>query len=238
MMDFIRSWKFMAIIIAVLSALALALVIVGVTTHTEPGFIANAPEWAHYEPADFPLRIEAYLYSSEDEQGAHDSTRILPGTAYAGVIDTAMSRFNERAGFTVFTWADGMDDGEVEITLNVPVESRWTQQSMSPNDSGNFAPWLHDDHPGGNSYQYRVSFGLRLDHTCGIHVMNVEGAGDLEVLVIYHELGHCLLLDHDDFQESIMCGGPRCTLAPTPEGVIPPWLDDSDRDLVRRTYHP
>lgn len=234
MWEFIKSWKFMAIIFAVLTTVVVVLLVVGISTHTEPGFIADAPEWTHYEPADFPLRVEAYYYTSEDEDG-HHSTRIVPGTAHASAIDTAMSRFNERAGFTVFSWAPGEEDGEVEITLNVPVESRWTQASFAPAPD-TFTPWSHDDHPGGNSYQYRVPSGLRLNHTCGIHTMNIAGAGDLEVLVIYHELGHCLLLDHDDFQQSIMCGGARCTLAPTPDGVIPPWLDDFDRDLVRRTY--
>jgi len=59
-------------------------------------------------------------------------------------------------------------------------------------------------------------------------------AGELLNLTIHHELGHCLGLAHDDFEQSIM----RREQSPTPWGQLPPWISDDDRALVRSLYAP
>lgn len=65
---------------------------------------------------------------------------------------------------------------------------------------------------------------------CAVETSNV--AGELRTLAVYHELGHCLGLAHDPESTSIM----RPVQRPTPDGAMPPWISDSDVELLRRAY--
>lgn len=91
----------------------------------------------------------------------------------------------------------------VTVTIGVPSESGWQD-------------------PGGTATIRRGS--------CDVDISNVTG--EVRSLVLYHELGHCLGLDHDDFESSIM----RRTQSPTLPGAFPPGFTDHDRQLIRDAY--
>lgn len=80
--------------------------------------------------------------------------------------------------------------------------------------------------PAGSAFVGRMS-GRPL---CDVWIGNVSG--ELEHLVVQHELGHCLGLTHDDWEGSIM----YTSLEETPSGEFPPRLTDADREALRRRY--
>lgn len=192
-MKFIKSWKFMAIVLGVLFACAIVGVIVGVATHTEAGLMPNAPRW---EQGDFPLTICAVQYS----------TGSLDTDGREAVADAA-DAINSRLGLWVYEVNDDGAGCEVMISLGVPQEPGWM-------DAGGDFRLLSSDN------------GLR----CEVRTSNVRG--ELQGLVLQHELGHCLGLAHDDFELSIM----RPVQTVTPDRHIPPWITDSDRELLRQLY--
>lgn len=217
MWDFIKSWKFMAIVLGILFVGAGIGVTYGVLSHHEPGF-KPAPEWTHFHTEDMPLRVEVYDYSAEND-AARESDPWNARRVHSAEAEEAISRFNRRVGRTVFVLAPAGEDGSIEIHLNAPVEV------------GHFGVELCADR-GGNSNMIETPEGP----VCVVTTRNILGAGDLETLVIYHELGHCLLLDHDCFRQSIMCGGTCCTLSPTPDRQVPPWISDYDAEQIRQRY--
>ncbi len=131
-------------------------------------------------------------------------------------VRAAMNLANDRLGFIAFQWADEREDPEVIVTLQAPSE-----------------PGFQD--PGGDSSI--VAIGGHANQ-CLIVQSNTAGAGDLTIKVLYHELGHCLTLQHDCFFPSIMCGGSCCTLSPTPDRQIPEWITDYDRSIIRERWAP
>lgn len=107
MLDFIRSWKFMAIIAVVLAIAAIAGVIYGVTTHTEPGLMPGAIPW----PRDrFPLAV------CPDTYAAGDRTEAIQATADA--VETT----NDRLGFEALALGLGSGTCDVQVTVGVPSE--------------------------------------------------------------------------------------------------------------------
>lgn len=192
-MEFIKSWKFMAIIVAVLCVVAVAGVIYGVVTHEEPGLTSPENSWNH-----IPLTVGCRTYAG--------------GPDRCDVAANAISTVNTRLGFTMLDYR-GTLAGDIYITMSAPVEV---------GDGVCSEP--------GECFEL-TGTGTTYAH-CDVRVMNVAGGGDLEWLVTYHGLGHCLGLAHDDFELSIM----RPVQRPTPDGVIPPWISDYDRGLLRSLY--
>lgn len=193
-MEFIKSWKFMAIIFAVLCVVSIAGVIYGVTTHTEPGLMDTTPGWT---PSDFPLEVCVYTYTSESPQSAASAEDL--GNAHH-VFDT----INDRLGFPAYR-AHVRGGCDVMLVYGAPAEAGWQD-------------------PGGSA---EIS-----DHFCDVVISNVHG--ELQTLAVEHELGHCLGLDHDDWEGSIM----RRTQSETPDRAFPPRITDSDRELLRELYGP
>lgn len=159
-----------------------------------------------WEPGDFPLAIEVSSYRADAPvPGGTQSDRM----AVARVV----SRVNRRLGFDAFRVPQrgSAETIRVVLVIGVPYDATW-------------------DGPGGDS-QIRISGGRA--GVCEIRTSNT-GTNELLALTIYHELGHCLGLAHDDFDDSIM----RAVQRPTPDRQIPPWFTDYDRELLRDLYAP
>jgi hypothetical protein len=188
-MEFLRSWKFMAIIFGVLAVVAIAGVIFGVTTHTEPGLDAREP-WSHT-----PLRVcpGGYLPSEYDARTADR-------------VSAAVSITNTRLGFEMLQIAEAFCDITVMVDGAVDVGGDGME-------------------PGGDATFYEGRCEIRTGAT---------GTLELTGLVIQHELGHCMGLEHDSWVGSIM----RPVQVPTPLGEFPPHITDFDRELLRGLYGP
>lgn len=129
------------------------------------------------------------------------------------VASEAVSRVNSRLGFSMLVWSTD-DAADITVTMRAPVEVGAAER----------------DQPGGH-YELAGTAG-HYQH-CDVQTMNASGgASDLELLVVYHELGHCLGLAHDDYSQSIMYP----TQEATPDRTIPSWISDSDRALLRAKY--
>lgn len=99
-MEFIKSWKFMAIILAVLAVVSIAGVIYGVVTHTEPGLANPDRRWDHT-----PLTVSCHNYISGDEG--------------CDAVFAAIDTVNARLGFQMLARTDGSAD--VVWTARAPV---------------------------------------------------------------------------------------------------------------------
>lgn len=132
--------------------------------------------------------------------------------AYAGAsteaVATAQDVLNRRLGFEAFVAGDGREEYDVQVTLGVPSEPGWV-------DSG------------GNAW-----FSTSGSHPVCVVSTSNTGTAELEQLTLQHELGHCLGLAHDNFEQSIM----RRVQTPTPLRELPPWISDSDKGLLRGIY--
>lgn len=200
------TWKtwIMAGVIAAVFVAAGVLVAVGVATHEEPGLIEGVPQW---DRDDFPLDWSVGRYTAEGTREAVGADR--------DAAEEAVSRVNARLGFAVLVPVREGHHSRVNIDLGVPSEPGWMD-------------------PGGDSRLRNETMVGRPRLVCDVRTSNTGGAADLTVLVLYHEIGHCLGLAHDDYELSIM----RPTQRPTPDRVIPPWFSDSDRALLRGLYAP
>lgn len=105
-MKFIKSWQFMAILVAIVAIVAVAGVIYGVTTHTERGL---KPDWPRWSRSDFPLRACATMY-----EGAPAAAVVAVGVA----IDAT----NQRLGFSAYDPSLRSDDCDVTVVLGYPAE--------------------------------------------------------------------------------------------------------------------
>jgi len=130
------------------------------------------------------------------------------GRDSATAITAAVRATNTRLGFDALVMSPG-PSCEIVLTTGVPHEAGWM-------DSAGDARFTER----GGKVQ------------CDIRISNVHG--ELEDLVMRHELGHCFGLAHDDFGASIM----RPEQWPTPERTIPPTLTDDDVELLQLTYGP
>lgn len=108
-MEFIRSWKFTAIIVAIIAVLAIAGVIYGVTTHVEAGFDEEWPEWS-----GMPLVVCPRSYVDEPTQT----------TAAQNAVDHAVEVTERRLGFHAFNVQYVLPDTscDIVITVGAPTE--------------------------------------------------------------------------------------------------------------------
>jgi len=126
---------------------------------------------------------------------------------------SVVATINTRLGFPMLQWNDSPGSEDIDIAMRAPIEV-----------GGD-----HRDSAGGH---FELSGSGDTYTHCNIWTMNVSGPDDLEWLVLYHELGHCLGLDHDDYGLSIMHPAQQRTR----DGGIPPWFSDWDRRLLRERY--
>lgn len=160
-----------------------------------------------FGPGDLPILVTVHSYGGDvDEPGA------------IAAVTRAVATTNERLGFValeVTTIHPHLTAPVVGVDVGVPTQH-------DPADGVVIDP--------GGAALFRD--GTR---ECFVTTSNVP-TDEYLGLVLQHELGHCLGLDHDCWAGSIMCGGSCCTLAPSPDGSYPPRIDDSDRALLRHVF--
>jgi len=151
-----------------------------------------------------PLTVACHPYAGEEPD-------------VCDVARGAVEVVNGRLGFAMLEWRGRhVGHSDIEVTMRAPVEVGSDGPCGAP----------------GECFELEGSAGTY--DSCAVRTMNVSGAGDLEWLVAYHGLGHCLGLAHDDYEQSIM----RPVQRPTPDRTIPPWISDFDRRLLRDLYAP
>ncbi len=195
-----KTWVMFGVVAAIFVA-ATVFLIIGITTHTEPGFTSPENRWIVR-----PLLVSCEVYAVEDPREADEVCNTVWDVV--GVV-------NHRLGFQMLS-ENGDVGGHIHVRMRAPVEVGEAER----------------DAPGGHFEL--TGTGTTYEH-CDIWTMNVSGgASDLEWLTVYHEIGHCLGLAHDDYELSIM----RPTQSRTPDRTIPPWISDWDRELLRGKYRP
>lgn len=126
-------------------------------------------------------------------------------------VESQISRFNRRVGGEIFRYVED-DYSRIEIVTGYP----------------------HD--VGGSHRQGAAALEISSDGNIISCEILSKYVPDDEVFghVIRHELGHCLDLDHDNFESSLMF--PSTYHLPVPMGTFPPRLTDTDRDAIRERY--
>lgn len=127
------------------------------------------------------------------------------GQLDARPIQYVVQTVNQRLDMAALAYVGAQEECDVVVTMGVPAEPGWT-------DPGGDARWA------------------RGGRVCYVGVSNVHG--ELVTLVLYHEMGHCLGLGHDDYEQSIM----RPVQRETPDRALPPWISDADRAAIRARY--
>ena len=201
---FIKSKTFNVGIVAALTVAVLILIAYGISSHKEPGYMATTPQW---ERSDFPLQVCAVAYA--DRLVCDPASMVCDDAGNNLSCDayaTVTDAINTTNSRLGFKALEiASTSCDITDTVGVPVEHGFTE-------------------PGGNA--------LISAHSCQIQTANVHG--EVRDLVMEHELGHCIGLDHDFYQQSIM----RRAQIETPMGELPPWISDSDRALLRQDFGP
>lgn len=156
----------------------------------------------HEEPT---FRDDAIAWERSDFplEVCADDVRATAHDGARGELAHAIRVTNARLGFAALVASPG-EACDVRVTFGVAAEAggEWVEP-------GGYARWDHGE------------------KFCDVGIVNV--VGELMQLAIQHELGHCLGLDHDSWEGSIM----RPVQSETPMGELPPWISDTDRKAIR-----
>jgi len=108
---FVKSKTFMAILFVVVTVIAVAGIIYGVATHSEPGFMTITPGWSR---SDFPLQVCSKSYVPAGTEDA------------ASTVADALTTTNGRLGFVALEKSTS-DRCDIDITIGVPTEAGFTE---------------------------------------------------------------------------------------------------------------
>lgn len=167
---------------------------------SEPGFFEGAPTWGK-----LPVSVSVGRYSAEGTRYKRDDHKM---------VSRVVSRINSQLGVTVFRMIDvsgSVDAANAANAADVAIELG--------------LPWDVDSSGEGGRAEIRQSRALAVG--CDVVVSSVVPWA-IEPLVVHHELGHCLGLDDDDNDYSIMY--PRQTKSSHHE------FTSHDADLLRARY--
>lgn len=199
------------IIFALSCVVAAGLVVYGVLTHEEPGLRRSDVTWSK---GDLPLVVQEDPYVMSDDN-AEDARKMV-----GSVIKT----INNRLGFKILEHDNSKHDHQIHITIGVPQDASMDVPAdfdgMTSKDPG--GAFRLSAYPGGKIWQF-----------CKIQTSNTGTDGILHD-TLYHELGHCLGLEDDDYETSIMYPIQKEW---TGNG-FPPHISDWDRDILRKLYSP
>ncbi len=100
------TWKtwIMVVVFCIIFLAAAVLLVVGITTHSEPGFARPDLRWP-----EMPLTVSCEGYVPDRAEDC--------GTAVS-----VTSTINRRLGFTAFRWSSGASGADVTIAIGVPTE--------------------------------------------------------------------------------------------------------------------
>lgn len=199
---FIKSKYFNVGIVVVLSLAAMNLIAYGIYHHTEPGYMETTLGW---ERSDFPLQVCAIAYA---DRLVCDPSSMVCDNSNTNLSCDAYSTVTDAINTTnerlgFKALEIASTSCDITATIAVPTEHGFTE-------------------PGG--------VALINPHSCAVQTANVHG--QVRDLVLQHELGHCLGLSHDFYEQSIM----RPVQTETSMGELPSWISDSDRLLLRHDF--
>lgn len=206
MSDFIKSWKFMAIIIGLLTAVVVTTLVVAITTHTEPGFMAVEPGFTRAD-APIPVRVTSYAPDGHD-----DALR---------AVASAVEITNQRLGFDAFvvqTLPTSSGAPFVDVEIGVPTEHSRAEGAVVVDPGG--AALFH----AGQRECYVTTSNTGTNELLDL-VLQHELA---HCLGLAHDSYESSIMCGSD------PGQPSCTLRVL-DG-FPPHISDNDRALLRTRY--
>jgi hypothetical protein len=198
------------VVAAVILAVALVLVVVGVTRHKEPGLLSVCwvADHAQYDNCTEPTQQLKWPKSAFPLRIAVLPVNNKPTTEGVSAVHGVASDWNHQLGFAAF-------DTEVAPAQDADVFVFWGTEYDASNQEG-----------GDVSHQIRRN---RLQ--ASVHITDLA-TNRLTYRVLFHEFGHVLGLAHDPFESS-----PMFTRTMDDSDAMRFMLvTDSDRKLLRRLY--
>lgn len=201
----------MIVVLALLFVAAGVLVIVGVATHEEAGLLGWCDEtYAEEATQACPAPVWNHTPISITAMSDNPHPPMEPEEATRSVVDT----INTRLGFELLRYDPDpghcMEAHSICVRIGEPREDEWMDTAGDARH--------HFDGPALHLY-------------CDVRTSNT-GTSELLLLVLQHEVLHCIGLAHDDFEASIM----RRSQTSTPDGEFPPRITDHDRALLRARF--
>lgn len=111
MINFLKSRAFLMVLGVILLSVVGALLIYGISSHSEAGMMDTTPEW---DRSDFPLKVCARSYAES-----------MPASLDAiEVVGDAVQAINTRLGFMAVINSNICED--IEVVVGAPAEHGWT----------------------------------------------------------------------------------------------------------------